>query len=315
MHILTVTQAEQGMKLIGFLSRRLGGAPAGELHRWIRTGQVRVNGRRARAFDRVASGDAVRLPPFAGEAARHETGTVTVFPGEILENSLRVIAVTDDFLALEKPAGLSSQPGSGQETSAADILRRHFASAAYVPAPAHRLDKPTSGILLAGRTHEAQEALHALFAREEEQDIEKTYLAWISGPWPHSGEQILADYLAKETETRNGRAYETVKAVNAEKGREARSRASLVTARETPLGRASLLRVTLETGRTHQIRAQLSLRAMPIIGDTKYNGRPYPRLLLHAHGLAFPWKGERVVLVSYPDWPTPFSVAQAPFVA
>ncbi|MCC8194529.1 MAG: RluA family pseudouridine synthase [Deltaproteobacteria bacterium] len=312
MHILTVNQSEQGMKLINFLSRRLENrASPGDLHRWIRSGQVRINGGRARAFDRVAAGDAVRLPPFAGESARRALAEVAVVPGEDLGCNLRVLAVGDDLLALVKPAGLPSQPGSKHDTDVTGILRRRFADAAYIPAPAHRLDRKTSGILLAGRTHEAQEKLHGLFARQGGKDIGKTYLAWVLGAWPHADERVLADFLAKEPACGNG-GFEKVRAVSGDTGKEARSRVSRVDVRETPLGLASLLKVELETGRTHQIRVQLSIRNFPVIGDLKYKGPSYPLMLLHAYAVEFPWKGGRVSLASLPEWPDPFAVAQAP---
>ena len=308
MHILTVNQAEQGMKLLNFLLRRMENHTASsELHRWIRSGQVRINGKRAHAFDRLAAGDAVRLPPFAGDSARQDTTDVAVVPGEDLGNGLRVLSVTPDFLALEKPSGLPSQPGSKQDTDVTDLLRRRFAVAAYIPAPAHRLDKKTSGILLAGKTHEAQEKLHALFARNNGNTVIKVYLAWVLGEWPHDGERVLTDFLAKESATRT--QFERVRAVDKDTGKEAKCRVSRLETRETPLGTASLLRIVLETGRTHQIRVQLSIRNFPIIGDLKYKGPAYPLMFLHAHSITFPWKGGAVSLTSLPDWPGAFAVA------
>ena len=323
MHILTVEPTEQGMKLLGFLSRRLeNGTNAGELHRWIRTGQVRVNGKRAHAFGRLTAGDAVRLPPFAVPAVLRKTLTASIRSGEMLENILRVLAATPDFLALEKPVGLVTQPGSKQTTSVADILCRHFAGTAYIPAPAHRLDKATSGILLAGRTHEAQEKLHALFAEKTGGQIDgrsdglmKTYLAWVGGPWPHDRELVMDDHLAKESTLRNGRFFESVHAVAEGTGKRAVSSVRLLETRTTPHGTTSLLSISLMTGRTHQIRAQLATRGVPILGDAKYGGKPFPCLLLHAYRLAFPWNGEQVDLVSLPDWPALFAVAQAPNLA
>ena len=314
MHILTVNQAEQGMKLLNFLSRRLeNSAPSGELHRWIRSGQVRINGKRAHAFDRLVAGDSVRLPPFAGDAARQDAADIVVAPNEDLGHGLRILVAAPDFLALEKPSGLPSQPGSKQDADVTGLLRQRFATSPYIPAPAHRLDKKTSGILLAGRTHEAQEKLHALFARHDGDDVKKTYLAWVLGTFPYDGEHVLTDFLAKEADA--GTRFERVRAVSKEAGKEAKSRVSLVETRKTPLGPASLVRIVLETGRTHQIRVQLAIRNLPIIGDLKYKGLAYPLMLLHAHSLAFPWKGKTVALTSLPEWPEAFAVASAPFVA
>lgn len=303
MHILTVDAAEEGMKLIGFLAKRLGdSASQNELHRWIRTGQVRVNKSRAHAFDRLNALDAVRLPPFAAPLAKTETAAVSVCPGEDLGQGIRVLAVTDDFLVLDKPAHLPTQPGSGHALSVSSVLRERFAASAYIPAPAHRLDKETSGLLLAGRTHTAQERLHALFASR---DMGKTYLAWVAGKWPHDTEQSLCDTVAKHGDESR---FETMRVTASGEGKPARSKIVPVERRENTHGPVTLVRVTLETGRTHQVRVQLASRGYPVIGDVKYGGRRFSRMLLHAHTLDFSWRDERVSLLSCPDWPEPFTV-------
>lgn len=317
--ILPVTKAEQGMKLISFLSRRFDGqARQSELHRWIRTGQVRVNGGRAKAFDRLAQDDMVRVPPFAVPLARRDAeDRAPLNPGADLGRGLILLAEAEDILVLEKPAGLPVQPGTGHMESAATVLARRFAGAAYVPAPAHRLDKDTSGLLLAGTSHQGQEALHALFAAgcaPSGTGMEKTYLAWVSGDWPYEGETALSDFLGKDAErTGTGGFYETVRATRdaptpGDGYKPARCRVTPLFRVGNAPGPATLLRVDLETGRTHQIRVQLSSRGFPVIGDAKYKGRPFPRMLLHACRLGFAWGGERLVFVSRPEWPTPFAV-------
>ncbi|GHV54021.1 ribosomal large subunit pseudouridine synthase C [Deltaproteobacteria bacterium] len=313
--ILTVDAAEAGMKLIRFLARRLLVCPAaGDLHRWIRTGQVRVNQKRAGAFDRLNAFDSVRLPPFALPKEEPQNRTDSECPplaaGDYLGGQIRVLASAGDFLALEKTAGLPTQPGTGHSASVVSRLREHFAKAVYIPAPAHRLDKNASGILLAGKTHAAQEELHALF-RSGGRNIEKIYLAWVEGAYPpDDAEMLLCDYLAKgETRTAAGCVIETMKIAGAREGKAARCRVSCLERRPLPCGKcASLLRIVLETGLTHQIRIQLASRSFPIIGDTKYAGKPYPHMLLHAHSLRFPWHGETFHLVSPPRWPEPFSL-------
>lgn len=306
MRILHVNAAEQGMKLITFLAKRLeGSVPRGELHRWIRTGQVRVNKGRAKAFAPLATGDAVRLPPFAPSPAEKEYMELAVNPGDDLGYGVTVLAARGDFLALEKPPDLPTQPGTGHIVSLVSVLREYFAKAAHVPAPAHRLDAATGGIVLAGGTHAAQRELHALFAARGG-GIEKTYLAWAAGNWPHEGETVLEDLLAKETAvTLSGALFESVATGDAGGcGKKA-------VCRVTPLAQRcgnTLLRIVLETGRTHQIRVQLASRAHPILGDVKYGGPARPRLLLHAAKLVFAWKGETVTLLSRPRWDTPFAV-------
>jgi 23S rRNA pseudouridine955/2504/2580 synthase len=331
--MLTVTAAEDGMKLVSFLARRLGGGVTrGELCRWVRTGQVRVNKGRAGIFDRLHLADAVRLPPFAARGLRPEAAApaepLAVSPGEELGGGLRALAAAADILALDKPFGLPSQPGSGHETSVVSILRARFSGAVYIPAPAHRLDKNTSGLLLAGKTHAAQEALHALFAAPEDggaRAMVKSYLAWVKGAWEYSAEQRLRDHLAKgpraTPEGRRGTdaarqvcgVREIVETRPENQGKEATSRVSLLQTRTVKgFGPVSLLRIILETGRTHQIRVQLASRGFPVIGDAKYGGPPFSPMLLHAQSLVFPWRGERVQLISPPQWPAPFALTCGP---
>jgi 23S rRNA pseudouridine955/2504/2580 synthase len=135
MYILHMDAAEQGMKLITFLAKRLTGQSAessgetvsqGDLHRWIRTGQVRVNKGRAKAFDRLTAGDAVRLPPFASPLAKENTREVPVTAEDDLGHGVTVLAAHPDFLALEKPPLLPSQPGTGHDISLVSVLREYF---------------------------------------------------------------------------------------------------------------------------------------------------------------------------------------------
>ena len=117
---LSVSQAEAGQKLLNFLQRRVE-ASAGEFHRWIRTGQVRVNGSRAKAFDRVEEGDMVRVPPFAvflpagsedREHLRHESARSPQSKHERPEKksaSLHIVYEDEDLLVIAKPAGLPVQ--------------------------------------------------------------------------------------------------------------------------------------------------------------------------------------------------------------
>lgn len=165
------------------------------MHKWIRTGQVRVNGGRAKAWQVLEPGDAVRVPPFARprtDMALPSSGHAFAPDLPFLGADLSIVAADADCLVLGKPAGLACQPGTGQTDSVADRLRRAFAGSAYLPAPAHRLDRRTSGLLLAARTHRAQQRLHALFASG---GIVKEYLAWVAGLWPHSGPCLLEDLL------------------------------------------------------------------------------------------------------------------------
>jgi 23S rRNA pseudouridine955/2504/2580 synthase len=260
--------------MLHFLARRLGLA-RNMIHRWIRTGQVRRNGARVSAFDRVESGDRIRVPPFALRmAAVPETGEASgrPLPG--------IVAEAPGLLVLNKPAGLPVQPGSGHTDSVAGRLAAHFAHLPFKPTPAHRLDKDSSGLLLAATSYERLRSLHEAF---ELRGLQKTYLAWVEGAWPQDGPCALRDVLEKTGEP--GRE----KVVRSVRGREALCEALCLHREE----RRSLLRVRLFTGRTHQIRVQLSARGHPVCGDVKYGAHPRRGgLLLHAFSLELP-DGER----------------------
>ena len=312
---LTVSRAEAGQKLFNFLQRRVEAA-TGEFHRWIRTGQVRVNGSRAKAFDRVEEGDQVRVPPFAvflpaGTEAGNEARKASRPQDEsekkkASSSSLRIVYEDEDLLVIAKPAGLPVQGGTGHSDSIASRLAAERAGADFVPAPVHRLDKDTTGLLVAGKTYAAVRLLTDALAGRGGEAPRKEYLAWVEGRWPFApedGPQELHDFLAKDQKAQR---MKTVRGPKEEEGQEARC---IVTALETrripegPQGREhSLLLVRLLTGRTHQIRVQLASRGHAIVGDPWY-GKGADGLRLHAFRLSLPLPGRAAkTLELLPPW-------------
>ena len=228
---LEVFASEDGMKLLRFLERRLAEqAPGAILHKWIRTGQVRVNGGRAKPFSRLAAGDQVRIPPFArarelattaddqktrqrppkgrehppaGSDSRPAFSPPASFEFSLPSQSsapalgpdVDIVGRTPHLLVLAKPAGLPCQPGDKGGDSLYARLASAFAEAAFIPAPAHRIDRHTSGLVAVGLSHAAQRRLHDLFASG---GIRKDYLAWVLGDWPLSGPCLLEDRLIRQ---------------------------------------------------------------------------------------------------------------------
>ena len=156
-----VTEAESGQKILQFLERRLK-LPSSLLHRWIRTGQVRCNGGRCKPFARVKAGDMVRLPPFAFKLAAQMLSPMPVTDKSVPESLPLppVMGTARGLVAYAKPRGLPTQPGTGHDDSLASRLAAHHADALFVPAPVHRLDKDTSGLLLVATTHDALRRSH-----------------------------------------------------------------------------------------------------------------------------------------------------------
>lgn len=361
---LVVTPAEAGMKLLRFLERRLEEAPpTGALHKWIRTGQVRINGKRCQPFSLLAQGDAVRLPPFAvarqvGEATAvpHQTSQGTPEAGkkgtgaeragqpggnhtmaqpysvgpQLLGPDLPIMAVGNDYLLLAKPAGLAVQPGSKQADSITTRLQAAFGRQAFIPAPVHRLDKPVSGLLLVATTLQGAQRYSAAFAAGN--TLCKEYVTVVAGQWPYTRPQLLMHALEKRTLAHGQERMVCVDAGeirpwNDEESEERRAAllhhisenqlAALVVrpAQPTPctwnktalhgtgLREVTLLYIELITGKHHQIRTQLAHMGTPIVGDRKYGGPAFSRLLLHAFALRLP-EGTRHTLA--PQWPAPF---------
>jgi 23S rRNA pseudouridine955/2504/2580 synthase len=248
---LEVSPEEDGQKLLQFLSRRLGpDVPGSLLLRLIRSGQVRVDSARKKPFDRLHAGQTVRLPP------------------------LRVAA----------PA---PEPGPGHADAASTRLAAMFPQATFTPTPAHRLDRDTSGILLAGTSYQGLRALQQALAAHT---LRKLYLARVHGGLAPGQALTLRDTLAKAGPENRRRVAVT-----------AQGKPALALARclESD-SRTSLLEIDLRTGRTHQLRVQLASRSLPIVGDRKY-GRPddAPRMMLHAWQIVLP-DGTSIRLE--PDW-------------
>ncbi|MDD4701587.1 MAG: RluA family pseudouridine synthase [Desulfovibrio sp.] len=294
-----VQETESGQKLLQFLQRRLN-LPQAMLHRWVRTGQVRINGSRCKPFSRVQTGDTIRLPPFAlrmsaqcdtsepmplAKARSSEAAAASPLP-------LPPLVGTSGYLwAFDKPAGLPTHPGTGHEDSLTTRLAQHFATASFMPTPVHRLDKETSGVLLVAASYAAlDEAQCALRG----QHMVKEYVAWIAGRWPHDETCLVRHFLRKDTV----RGFEKMCAVSADApdGKEA---LCLVRPLQIEDG-ASLVQIRLLTGRTHQIRAQLANLGHPVLGDGKYGlARPGSALYLHALRLVLP---ESPPFTSLPTW-------------
>jgi tRNA pseudouridine32 synthase / 23S rRNA pseudouridine746 synthase len=159
--------------------------------------------------------------------------------------SIPLLAITDEWLAVNKPAGLPTQPTRGSRPlSLEDILRVQYKRIWLV----HRLDTPSSGVVVFARTVEGAARLSKLFASRE---ILKTYLARVAPP--------IHEQMAIDTPI---------------DGKEA---ITIIRPRQRDLVEAEI-----KTGRTHQIRIHLSSIGHPIVGDRRYGGPPAPRLMLHA---------------------------------
>lgn len=279
-----VEPEEAGQKLLQFLARRLErGIPTSALQRWIRTGQVRIDGARAKPNTRLESGQQIRVPP-------HDVDQRHILAQSAPE--LSVVHEAADFLILDKPAGLPAHPGSGHKDSVVARLRARFAACAWLPTPAHRLDRDTSGLLVVAKSYERLRELHEMWRSGQ---VRKAYLTWVQGSAPWRESTRLVDVAAK-------RRVGDLERMVVGQGKELVSRVRTVASLEkTGQTSSSLVLIAPLTGRTHQIRVQLAGRGYPLLGDNKYGGPSEPGgMLLHAWYLA--WPGfEHAALPSWPD--------------
>ena len=288
--LATVADDEGEQRLDRWLKRRFPDLPHGQVQKLLRTGQIRVDGRRAEASQRLLAGQSVRLPPqLTAAAPAPPRGPRPVSADEAADLRSRVLFQDDWAIAIDKPAGLAVQGGSGQSRPLDHLLGALTRPGQEAPRLVHRLDRDTSGVLLLGATQRAARALTAAF---KERSARKLYIAIVAGrlDTPHGRIDLpLAKGRAGES-WGEGRELMTV-------DRDGEEAVTLyATAQVAGNGKASLLALSPLTGRTHQLRVHLAHLGHPILGDGKYGGRhAHPpvqglpgQLLLHARELAVP---------------------------
>lgn len=292
---MPVDEDDAGRRLDNFLVRLCRDVPKSHLYRLIRSGQLRVNGRRQGADYRLQAGDSVRLPPMRPEAdaasarpkAAEPEGDPVRRARAALARRLPVLYEDDWLLAIDKPASVAVHGGSGVSSGVIEQLRAARPQARFLEL-VHRLDRETSGVLLVARKRAALVALHAQL---RERDTDKRYLAIVAGRWPLRTRTIA--YPLHRHEAPDGDRRVSVRAG----GQEAVTRVTGLARFDIPsLGGFSLVEAKLETGRTHQIRVHLAHAGCPILGDPKYGNfelnreaarSGFRRMYLHALSIAF----------------------------
>jgi len=295
---LTVDEESAGQRLDNYLLRRLKGVPKTHVYRIIRSGEVRLNQGRAAADSRVAAGDQVRVPPLRMRASA-ETQTPPAAPAR----EFPILFEDEHLLAIDKPAGVAVHGGSGVSFGVIEQLRQARPTARFLEL-VHRLDRETSGVLLIAKK---PAALKDVQRQLRQRQVGKTYLALALGAWPGNLKVIdapLARYLIANGQGEGERRVR----ITAQDDPAGQRAVTLVQVLER-LPEATLLAVTIKTGRTHQIRVHLSSRGHPIAGDDKYGDfahnkalqkRGLKRMALHAWQLRLthPASGQPLALMA-----------------
>ncbi|MFT8247144.1 RluA family pseudouridine synthase [Roseomonas sp. BN140053] len=278
----TVSAEEADLRLDRWFRRHHPALTQGALQKMLRTGQIRLDGKKAEANTRLSPGQEIRVPPMPDAPAPRAEKPVSDRDAAMLERL--VIHRDDAVIALDKPHGLAVQGGPGIARNLDAMLDALRFGSDERPRLVHRLDRDTSGVLLLARTATAASKLAAAFRGR---DAEKTYWAVVVGnPTPLAGH--IDQPLAKQAGPHGERV------APAEDGEGTRAYTDFRTL-DSARGHAAWLELTPHTGRTHQLRVHCaSALKCPIVGDGKYGGsaahlEDLPNLLhLHARAIAVP---------------------------
>jgi 23S rRNA pseudouridine955/2504/2580 synthase len=285
-----------------FLFKRYRNVPKSHLYQLLRSGQVRVNGKRINASYRLQLGDIVRIPPIK-TTEKYSSRQTTIASSNFF--TFTTLYEDDALLVIDKPGGMAVHGGSGVSFGVIEQLRAQNSSWKFLEL-VHRLDRDTSGVLLLAKKRTALVELHRQI---REGLMDKHYLVMVGGEWHNAKQHVklaLNKYVTASGERR----------VAVSTGDHADSKSMLshtIFKLQKTWKNFSLLDAELKTGRTHQIRVHLAHLGFPIIGDDKYGDfeinrqlaktreqNKLTRMFLHAHTLQIthPNTGERMQLKS-----------------
>lgn len=295
---LQVQSDDADIRLDRWFKRHFPDLSHGHLEKFLRKGHIRVDGKRAKSNTRIEEGQSIRIPPLEQVMAHKPKWKPKIEVSERDIEALRqsILHQDDHIIAINKPAGLAVQGGTGTHKHVDAMLDGLQFEKKERPKLVHRLDKDTSGVLLLARTTKAATALTQAFKTKE---VMKIYWAVVVGvPRPrhgridiplekrpgHKGEQMVADEEGKKAIT----YYHVI---------------------ENAARKAAWLAMMPETGRTHQLRVHCAEMGTPVLGDGKYGGKEAffegaegvaNQLHLHAKGLRIFHPGGGILEVSAP---------------
>ncbi len=257
----TVQHDDDGVRLDRWFKRHLPQIGFAMISRWARTGQIRVDGKRADPADRLSKGQVVRVPPGGDAPAKGGAKPRRELSEEEIARA-EAMVITQDRAAivLNKPPGLATQGGTGTKEHV-DGLLDAFAETGPRPRLVHRLDKDTSGVLLIARTPGSAAYFSKRFSGRT---ARKIYWAIITGV-PDIADGLIELPLAKQP----GTGGEKMMVDKSGEGQSARTRYRVL---DRAGNRAAWVELQPLTGRTHQLRVHMAAIGHPIVGDGKYGG-------------------------------------------
>jgi 23S rRNA pseudouridine955/2504/2580 synthase len=286
MHKIVKDDDDQ-IRLDRWLRENIKNASYTNIQKIIRTGQVRVGGRRKKPDYRVLTGDIIRIPP-----DQIDTEVLLKEDSDYHTRSIRGMQIYEDkhVLVINKPYGLATQGGTGINIHVDGMLRDSNNEISNKYRLIHRLDKHTTGVLMIAKRREVAQFYMSAFKNHK---IKKQYIALVDGKPSNRNGEIDIEIVSKSQKRGD--------IVDYHRQQNAVTKYKLIDSHEDMI---SLLKIHPLTGRKHQIRKHLTLIGHPIIGDMKYGNIKIKaglekKLYLHAQKLVFPsFKSEEKIIVS-----------------
>ena len=272
---VTVDDFSVGQRLDNYLIKQLKGVPRSRIYRIIRKGEVRVNKGRKKADYKLKAEDLIRIPPIRTSTEKEIKPSQGLL--KTLENS--VLYEDKGLLIINKIHGMAVHGGSGISVGIIEALKSQYKEPIEL---VHRLDRSTSGCLLLAKKRSVLKSLHEQLVSHQ---LEKRYTALVKDTW------------SKKRHTIDAPIYQNSRySVIDSKGKDSLSHFHPIKNFELGEFNASLVEVSIETGRTHQIRVHAKFAGHPVAQDDKYGDAAFDqfmkkkglnRLFLHAKTLTF----------------------------
>lgn len=282
-HFIEISADDAGQRVDNYIRKRYPGLPKSRIYQMLRKGEARLNKKRIKPTSRIAEGDLLRLPPI--QDAEREAVGVPIFWQQRIADA--VIYEDENFLILNKPAGISVHAGSKFNYGVIDAVKSIWG--ANFAELAHRIDRETTGVLVLGKNRQALLGFQQLVKSDA---VEKRYWALVDGAWPQEVTELTL-HLEKIEVSGEHRVIESPQ------GKLAHTYFHIV--RE--LDGATLIEALLDTGRTHQIRVSTAHLHHAIAGDMKYGndgfnalvkGKGFHGMFLHAKEISFTYDGQKI---------------------
>lgn len=282
MREITIGKNQGGQRLDKFLAKYMKDAPKNFLYKMLRKKNIKLNGKRAEGNEKLTDGDVVTLYLSEETIEKFTARPAAIRPEAVEAFPLDIIYENEHIALINKPAGVLSQKARADDISLVEQFVQYAGGGAedgFMPGICNRLDRNTSGIVIAGKTLAGLQKMSELL---RDRQLSKYYLAVVKGEMTEKA--VISGYLKKNCKTNKVELYP-----------DKVPDSSYIRTGYEPIcsdGAYTLLRVRLFTGKTHQIRSHLSSIAHPIAGDAKYGGRVQgsmlKRQLLHAYEIEFP---------------------------